>query len=241
MSPKSKSFRWSWITFFAGVFACLILLILTSNEIKKTSTDKYCQSCHIHTLADDTWKKSSHFYNKSGVNVHCVECHLPPRDDPGYFYQKAKTGLKDLFGFYFRNHKLFDWESKRTLEHAVKIVYNKSCIECHGNLYSKGLSTEGGTAHMYYEKNAEKLNLQCINCHLDAGHYNPNYKHEKMKEIPLTNAGVLNKFTEPAKVDTFKNYTEQIPNTTVAFNMIAVKGGTFKMGSPDYGILQKER
>ncbi len=231
MLPKLKLPNWTCLTFFSGIFICIILLIITTKAVKKTSTDEYCQSCHIHTLADDTWKKSTHFYNKSGVKVHCVECHLPPKDHPSYLFQKTRTGLKDLYSFYFKDHKSFDWESKRLLEYAVKIVYNESCIKCHQNLYSKGLSIEGGTAHLYYEKNSEKLNLQCINCHLDVGHYNPNYKHEKMKEVPGANVIALNKFMEPATVSSFENYTEQVPNTTVSFNMVAVKGGTYKMGS----------
>jgi len=158
---------------------------------------------------------------------------LPPKEESDYLFQKARTGLKDLYGYYFKNHKSFDWENKRMLEHAVKIVYNESCIKCHQNLYTKGLSTDGGTAHLYYEKNAVETlhatSLQCINCHLDAGHYNPNYKHEKMKEAPNMNA-TAHKFIEPALVKSFENYTEQIPNTAVSFKMVAVKGGAFKNG-----------
>lgn len=233
MIKKFKSARKPWLIFFVGVFVCTIIFIISNKAVKKTSTDEYCQSCHIHPMADDSWKKSSHFYNKSGVKVHCVECHLPPKEESGYLIQKARTGLKDLYGFYFMNHKSFDWENKRLLEHAVKIVYNESCLRCHQNLYTKGLSTDGGTAHLYYEKNVEKLNLQCINCHLDAGHYNPNYKHEKMKGVPGAKTDTLNAFTEPAVVKSFENYTEKIPRTAVSFRMVAVKGGTFKMGSPE--------
>ncbi len=231
MLPKLKIAQWSWPIFFTGIVAVIILIILGGKAIKKTSTDEYCQSCHIHPSADDSWKKSAHFYNKSGVRVHCVECHLPPKDNSGYLFKKAKTGLKDLYGFYLRDHKSFNWENKRLLEHAVTIVSNESCVKCHQNLYTKGLSTDGGTAHLYYEKNAEKLSLQCINCHLDAGHYNPNYKHEKMKGIPGLDTTALNVYTAPAVVTSFKDFTEQIPKTHVSFKMVAVKGGTFKMGS----------
>ena len=233
MLTKLKIARWSWLIFFIGVIVTFIIVILSQKAIKVTSTDEYCQSCHIHPMADDSWKKSTHFYNKSGVKVHCVECHLPPKDQPDYLVHKARTGLKDLYGFYFKDPKSFDWESKGMLEHAVKIVYNESCIKCHQNLYTKGLSTDGGTAHLYYEKNAEKLNLQCINCHLDAGHYNPNYKHERMKGAPVLDTTAQNLFREPAVVTTFENYTEKIPNTTVSFNLVAIKGGTFNMGSTE--------
>jgi len=233
MIRKPKLPAWSWIAFFFGLIFCFILFLGGKSVLHYTSTDEYCQSCHIHPHAEDTWKKSTHFYNKSGVKVHCVECHLPPKDEKGYLFEKARTGLKDLYGFYFKDSASFNWENKSALEHAVKIVYNSSCVKCHQTLFSKGLSEDGGTAHLYYENNAEKLNIQCINCHLDVGHYNPNYIHGQMKGIPV--AGNINRelFTEPATVKAFENFTEQIPNTTVSFRMVAIEGGTFKMGSPE--------
>ena len=232
MIKKSNLLKWSWFVFFAGLLTCAILFIISNKALHFTSSDDYCQSCHIHPDADASWKKSTHFYNPSGVRVHCVECHLPPKEDNRYLFLKAKTGLKDMYGFYFKNKASFDWENKRLLEHAVKIVYNESCLKCHQNLFTKGLSTEGGTAHLYYENNAAKLDLQCINCHLDVGHSNPNYKHGKMTGVPVLGAASQNLFTEPAKVTSFENFKEFIPNSAISFNMIAVKGGTFKMGSP---------
>ena len=233
MVTKFRFPRWSWFVFFTGLIICFIVLYISNKSISITSTDEYCQSCHIHPDADASWKKSTHFYNPSGVRVHCVECHLPPKDQNRYLFVKAKTGLKDLYGFYFKDSASFKWENRRLLEYAVKIVYNESCLKCHQNLFSKGLTAEGGTAHLYYEKNAEKLDLQCINCHLNVGHFNPNYIHGKMTGVPVTSTASLNLYTAPAKVTTFENYTEFIPNSAVAFKMVAVKGGTFKMGSPE--------
>ena len=54
-----------------------------------------------------------------------------------------------------------------------------------------------------------------------------------MTGVPVTSTASLNLYTAPAKVTTFENYTEFIPNSAVAFKMVAVKGGTFKMGSPE--------
>ena len=166
------------------------------------------------------------------MKVHCIECHLPPKNDNSYLIRKAKTGILDLYGYYFKDSASFNWEHKKTLEYAVNIVYNESCLKCHQNLYSKGLSPDGETAHLYYENNATKFDIQCINCHLDVGHYNPDYVHGKMTGIPKIKSSIKDLFKEPAKVTSFGNFTEQIPNTSISFNMIAVKGGTFKMGSP---------
>jgi cytochrome c nitrite reductase small subunit len=230
-TKPAKISKHPWVIFFSGLVICILIFYAGKKVIHYTSTDTYCQSCHIHPEADNSWKKSTHFFNESGVRVHCVDCHLPPKSDAGYLFHKARTGLKDLYGFYFKDSASFNWEKRRTLEYAVNIVYNNSCVDCHQNLFSKGLSEEGGTAHLYYENNAEKLNLQCINCHLDVGHYLPNYVHGQMTGVPVVQSAARELFREPARVTAFESYTEQIPNTPVSFNMIAVKGGTFKMGS----------
>jgi formylglycine-generating enzyme required for sulfatase activity len=233
MSGKKKSKRFWLFVLLAGIFLGVLFTIGSKQVISHTSTNEYCQSCHIHTDADLSWPQSTHYHNKSGVVVGCVECHLPPEGDFKYLATKVRTGLHDLYAFHFKDHESFNWESKSQLEHAVKIVYNESCVECHSNLFPKELSSEGGTAHLYYEMNAERLNLQCINCHLDVGHYNPDYKHERMTGVPTTLGENQEVFTEPAIITKFDNYTEQIPNTAISFNMVAVPGGSFQMGSPE--------
>jgi formylglycine-generating enzyme required for sulfatase activity len=43
----------------------------------------------------------------------------------------------------------------------------------------------------------------------------------------------LEVFTGPAQVNAHEDFTETIPNTTVSFNMKAIQGGSFKIGSPE--------
>jgi len=47
--------------------------------LEYSSTDDFCASCHVHPNSTTTWRQGAHFDNKSGVVVHCVECHLPPK------------------------------------------------------------------------------------------------------------------------------------------------------------------
>ena len=53
-------------------------------------------------------------------------------------------------------------------------------------------------------------------CHLDAGHYNPNYNHSKMVGIPGQNTSGATSidtslfFKEPTTVTSFTDYVEQI-------------------------------
>ena len=193
--------------------------------------------CHVHPHVEDSWKLSKHVNNGSGVKTHCVACHLPPQSDTwGHYTAKAKLGLKDVWSYLTKDTSEMDWDLKSELEHAVKYIPNESCKDCHQNLFPEGVTDDGVTAHLYYEENEEKLDLQCISCHLDAGHYNPNYSHSKMTGIGglATGSAPVDTslfFKEPAIVTSFTDYVEQIPGTMVSFKMKAIPGGTFKMGS----------
>jgi formylglycine-generating enzyme required for sulfatase activity len=189
-------------------------------------------SCHIHPHADETWQQSSHHNTKSGVVIHCVDCHLPPKGGFNHLREKGTLGLKDMWAYYTKDSASFDWQQKSRLEHAVKIVFNESCEKCHENLFTTGLSSEGAVAHLYYVENKKKLDLQCISCHLNVGHYNPDYSH-KANDFFGTNEDKAGEIYDSAtKLTGFENFTEKVPGTSVAFNMIAVSGGSFKMGSP---------
>ena len=151
--------------------------------------------------------------------------------------------MTDLWGYMFKDSADYNWEMKSELEHAVKYIPNASCKECHYNLFPEGMSQEAMIPHLYYEENEKKLNLQCISCHLDAGHYNPNYSHSQMTGIPLSSfaqkdTSLLYKTATP--VSRFESYTEQIPGSMVSFEMIAIPGGTFPMGSPEREPFRKE-
>jgi len=214
--------------------------LLGGKAVEATSTDKFCQSCHIHPQADMSWKKSLHYDTKSGVRVHCVECHLPPKGE-GYLPQKVKTGLRDLWGMWFKDSASFNWDQKSQLEYAVHHTFDISCVKCHQNLFPAQLTKEGSTAHLYYDNQVKQGNdIHCINCHLNAGHYDPNYTHKSNTGFGMVSADPAAYFTEPTPVQEFKNFKEQIPGSAVDFNMIAIPGGTFKMGSPENESLREE-
>ena len=204
------------------------------------STNDSCAICHVHPHAHETWQLSSHVNNKSGVMTNCVDCHLPPQSDTwSHYTAKLKLGVRDVWGFMTKDTADFDWAAKSELENAIKYIPNESCKACHQNIFPEGITDDGITAHLYYDENETKLNLQCISCHLDVGHYNPNYSHSQMEGIPGYGEGGSNVmdtslfFKEPAAVASFEDFTEQIPQTPISFNMVAIPGGTFKMGSPE--------
>ena len=203
------------------------------------STNESCMICHVHPHAEETWRLSTHVNNKSGVTVNCVDCHLPPQKDTwSHYTAKLKLGSRDVWGYLTKDSADFNWEMKSELENAIKYIPNESCKECHQNLFPQGITDDGITAHLHYDENETKLNLQCISCHLDVGHYDPNYSHSQMVGIPgygeggrtITDSALF--FKSPAHITSFEDYTEKIPGTPISFNMVAIPGGTFKMGSP---------
>lgn len=233
-AKKNKKGKIRLIILLTGVAVGVILYFLGDRFVKYTSTDEYCMSCHIHPEADESWKLSSHYNTKSGMRIHCVDCHLPPKGSFHHLWVKGKTGMRDLWSYYTKDSASFDWQQKSMLDHAVKIVYNESCEACHQNIFTKELTSEGALAHLYYHENKEKLNLQCINCHLDVGHYDPDYSHSSNNLFGQKESNKPIEIYDSATILTgFNNFTEKIPGTSVSFNMVAISGGTFSMGSSD--------
>ena len=228
MSCKGKNI----LLVLGGLVLGLALAIVFSHFVHRTSTNDYCMSCHFHPQDEQSWKLSSHYDNESGTMTQCTACHLPPQGSMKYITAKAKTGMKDVWSSMTKKPEDIDWDAKGDLDYAVGIVYNESCKSCHVNLFPKGISDDGIIAHMYYEENEEKLGLQCISCHLDAGHYDPNYNHSRMQGVPAgTTSGEI--YTSLAEVKDFTDFDETIPGTSAAIRMIAIPGGTFTMGSPE--------
>ncbi len=214
--------------FVWGVVAGVVLIWLVRAGNGFTSSDEFCESCHVHPQAFTSWQQSTHHTTASGMVVHCVECHLPT-GGLAYAVQKTRLGVRDVIGAVLKDEESFDWESRSRLEHAREYVFRESCLECHPNLFPLGLSTDGDEAHLYYEQHVDEL--RCLNCHLHVGHYDPNAPTQV--EFGLTEVTVADIYEAPAEVDSFIDYTEFIPGTTISFEMIAIPGGTFEMGSPE--------
>lgn len=221
-----------WLFILPSVLAGGVIYWGGEKAVEATSTNAFCESCHVHPQADISWKKSLHYDTRSGVQVKCVDCHLPPKGE-GYLRQKVVTGIRDVYGVLFKDSADYNWEAKSKLNLAVGHTFEASCVHCHVNLYPAEMAKKGSDAHLYYESQKEKgEEIHCINCHLNAGHYDPDYTHDANVGFGKMSADPAEIFTEPATVTAFDHFTEYIPQSPVSFNMIAIPGGTFQLGSP---------
>jgi formylglycine-generating enzyme required for sulfatase activity len=213
-----------------GFLLGIVATLCSNKAIKATSTDSFCEVCHVHPHVFNSWKLSSHYVTTSGVKVGCVECHLPPEGE-GYLKEKIRLGAKDIWGYLTKDSAEFNWEGRRTVEMARHFTYQESCVKCHVNLFPLTLTKEGQDAHLYYSRNEK--DLLCLNCHIDVGHYDPNRKHTRNVEFGSGTSANQEVFTAPAIVTGHETFTETIPQTTVSFKMVAIPGGSFEMGSPE--------
>jgi len=213
---RNKAGRW---LFLSGMLITALLIFLGNKAI-----------CHVHPHSTQSWKRSTHVDNPRGIKVHCVDCHLPPHGE-GYLIEKAKTGIRDLWSNTFKDSASFNWEEKSQIEYAKRHAFEISCIHCHQNNYPLGLTKEGREAHLYYEKQEGKLH--CINCHITVGHYDPDRLHAQNTNFGITEVAETEIYTEPGVMNGFNNFTEYVPGSNVSFEMLAIPGGSFQMGSPE--------
>lgn len=201
-----------------------------------TGTNEYCFSCHVHDHAEASWRLSKHVNNSSGVITNCIDCHLPPKGD-GHLWAKAKHGLKDVYGFLFKDSADYNWEGKRNTAKANQFTYEASCLKCHSNLYPTGLSQQGIDSHLHYDRNRE--DMTCLNCHMHTGHFNPDYQHaQNLNFAESLPTGDI--FHKPAKIESFSDFTEFIPGSAVSFDMVAIPSGSFLMGSSEKEPFRRE-
>ncbi|HRR25241.1 MAG TPA: SUMF1/EgtB/PvdO family nonheme iron enzyme [Acidobacteriota bacterium] len=236
---KSREGRWRRLLrsrvlwgMIAGIAVTVIGLWAGAWVNQVTATNEYCDSCHVHPQAMTSWKQGAHYRNESGVVTNCVECHLPPGGF-AYFWEKAKAGARDFYSFYFKDVESIDWELLSTPEMAVQHTFEESCLRCHQELFPVGLTQKGIDAHLHYRKYPAEV--RCISCHLYTGHYEPGAETQV-----LTVAAAAAPDEEPTEAliteiepGAFVNYTDVIPGLNVKFEMVAVPGGVFTMGTPE--------
>ncbi len=235
MRRKRKTF--GKFLFLLGIIFTALIIFIGNKALVKTSEDEYCASCHIHPHSTQSWKLSTHYDNKRGIRVHCVECHLPPHGQ-GYLPEKVRTGIRDVWSKWTKDPESINWEAKSQIDYARHHTFETSCIHCHQNNFPLGLSDDGLAAHLYYER--QEGALHCINCHITVGHHDPTRLHAKNADFGITSTGDDTIYTEPGVIDGFNNFTEYIPGSSVSFEMLAIPGGTFTLGSPEDESFRKE-
>ena len=159
--------RWG-IAFFGGIAISIICFLSLNAAMKPFSTNTYCgTTCHEMDTAYQSWELSGHGANVKGIQIDCVQCHLPPKED--YFthlFAKAWAGGKDMYMHHFGGE--YDVEVIR--EKVLKHMDNETCAHCHNDLLIKPGSAKSRFAHQAAQLEPDKPENKCTTCHEDAGH-----------------------------------------------------------------------
>ncbi len=200
----------------------LVLLSFLGKEADRyTSTDSYCNSCHVHEHAHNSWLQTPHNHTAK-QKVHCVDCHLPPRGQ-GFYKEKTKAGIRDIYAYYFKDSADFNWQQKSQVEFAKYHTFKQSCIHCHPKLFPPEFSENGELAHWHYLQNEEEMH--CIRCHMNVGHgtdkevgYNYKLLTQDHKQDTI--------YAMAANIHSFHAFTETVPGSGISFRMLPIQGET---------------
>jgi len=166
-----KIFFKIFIVFFIAIFLGFPLFSITYYTMVRTSTPKFCSTCHEIQEAYDTWKTSSHAFNSKGIVADCMDCHLPaPHDTWNFFFAKTYHGLKDIIIHLTYKNPLKEYNTEEQKQKAYASFKNDQCLKCHRNILY--ISTKRGAmlahrATIYPRPGYEK---KCVDCHTNLVH-----------------------------------------------------------------------
>ena len=159
--------RWE-LSFVHGLGFALICFVLLNAAMEPVTKNVYCgTTCHEMNTAYQSWETSVHGANARGIQVGCIQCHLPPREDYfAHLFAKAWAGGKDMYMHHFGPE--YDGEA---MSHEVAgKVSNEMCAHCHNDLLIKPASAKSRFAHQAAQLEPDKSENKCITCHEQAGH-----------------------------------------------------------------------
>jgi len=184
-SLSARRSAWRTLGWFgAGALAGASAVVFTVGVVRATSTPAFCaESCHSMQPAYESYRRSIHFDNRSGVRATCGDCHVPYESGhptvlqyiAGTLWTKAIAGGSDIY------HELLGkistsekWERERPrltaqVQSWIRKTDSVSCQGCHDlRAYS------GPGNFMAIEAHAGMLKrstVDCTSCHSkEVGH-----------------------------------------------------------------------
>jgi nitrate/TMAO reductase-like tetraheme cytochrome c subunit len=177
-----RRFGWNFLWALSCAFLGVVLVALTNQAVKWSSSDKFCGGvCHSMTWVNAAYHQSPHYINNVGVRASCGECHIP--HDSGHatameyvklLLFKADRGAKDTW--YEVNKSIAtkeEWEARRpalskTFEGYLMQHNYITCRGCHSLL-----SFGGPRSHMklvIHQGLVKADSYDCLQCHANIGH-----------------------------------------------------------------------
>jgi len=159
--PRKRSRR----AVLAAVAILMLLggfgVLLLDQATARYSQPKSCGSCHEMEAAHTSWQQASHFTNRTGVQVTCVACHLPHKDDRiPYLAAKFWVGGKHLAA-----HVLGRYDADASKQRVLQTLPSERCVGCHATLTNGPSSAAVGIVHQTSLACTAGRAQACVACH----------------------------------------------------------------------------
>jgi cytochrome c-type protein NapC/trimethylamine-N-oxide reductase cytochrome c-type subunit TorC len=165
--PLGPEFVKPVLFILVGILIAFPIFSLTYYTMVRTSTPRFCATCHEIQPAYDTWKTSTHVNNAQGFVADCMDCHLPaPQDTIDFFYAKTFHGIKDII----KHFTIETYDRAKNREAAYASFKNAQCQKCHRNLLSIPNNRGAWLAHKATLYPRPGLEKRCVDCHRNLVH-----------------------------------------------------------------------
>lgn len=167
---KRSKFKTSIMLIIFGALLGILFSYASVVSYNKMGSKDFCVSCHVMEPMEKSYLMDVHGgKGKYGIEVDCVDCHLPHDTLTNCLISKAKNGAHVIYSQFFKDIHKIDWQEKR--QHRELFVYDSSCLSCHKNIENTNQSNiEALQAHKeYFSGISDK---KCVSCHKNVGHKN---------------------------------------------------------------------
>ena len=177
--------RYEILLVLSGVFSVIVLYSIAAYMASESSKTRFCILCHeMRVVAEQGWKRSSHFSNEQLVVAQCEDCHIPP-ELAAKIWTKTRDGAIDIAVHMFGESDPNNMHWEELGKKARNKISDSSCMKCHKNLTPKGVPIKVIVAHRAYLRMKDEK--KCLECHRKSFHG----KHrEYISENTGTNGGV---------------------------------------------------
>lgn len=163
-----KSHKRRAVPFILGIGFAILCFVGLNAAMEPVSTNTYCgTACHEMDTAYRSWELSVHAASPYGIQVDCIECHLPPKEHYfSHLFAKAYAGAKDMYMHHFGP----EYDSEAIRQKVLSHLSNETCAHCHEDLLIKPSDAKARLAHQAAQRKPEKDENKCTTCHEQAGH-----------------------------------------------------------------------
>jgi len=148
----------------------VVLADLSWRFLEWTSGNAFCARCHEMEGALRSWQGSTHYVNPSGMQVRCIDCHLPPQENILRFTAvKGAEGLKDVAYHVLKR----PYDAEEMTERLLAEIPDDRCLKCHPELFSPEMTLEAHIAHTVVLFPEDGHERNCLSCHPQVGHKRP--------------------------------------------------------------------